>query len=105
MPDWLRLVVVWSIPVVLIVGGIALNVWVIRRNRRRAREQPEQIPRGKRLIARIAPFAVLAVVLGAYGIAIQEWTMVFFAAVAVVSFGWQTYKTATDPNYPPAPKR
>jgi hypothetical protein len=104
MPDWLRLVLVWSIPFTLIVGGVALNVWARRRNHRRFREHPEQVPRGKRLIARIAPFATLSAVFGAYGLAIREWTVVFFAAVALASFGWQLFKASTDPHYPPAPK-
>ena len=105
MPYWLRLVLVWSIPAALIVAGVALNVWVIRRNRRRWREHPEQIPRGKRLIARMAPWAAISAAGVVWGVAVRQWAIVFFTAFALVGFAWQVFKASTDPDYPRAPKR
>lgn len=107
MPESLRLTLLWAALLVFLVASLAFRVWVGRRNRRNrriAREHPERLPRGRRLILRIAPMAALGGAGVVWGIATRQWGIAIPAAVAVLSFGWTAYKAATDPNYPPPPR-
>lgn len=83
MPDWLKIAIAVSIPLALLVGGVTLHVSVWRRTRRYYADHPERMPRGRRYVRRVAPFAVMMAILVGLFIATEDWYMTILGLVGL----------------------
>jgi hypothetical protein len=99
VPETLKFMLVASVLLVFLMSTVALNVWVIRRNRRIAVDEPERVPRGRRLAMRALPFGLLLGAEAIIGIVTGNHVFTILGLLGFGCFGWIFFKGMTDRDY------
>jgi hypothetical protein len=90
--------IVATVLLMLLLGGAILAVvWAVRQQRH-YHENPDARPYGRQLLIRTAPFIVLSLAAGIWGVQQRDPVPVVLGVVGALGLGWEVWRRWAPPT-------